>query len=60
MGKKIAEGTQGLVLDIKTGNGAFMNSIEEGKELGELLKKVGKKSNVDVEYAFTDMNQPLG
>ena len=60
MGKKIAEGTQGLVLDIKTGNGAFMNSIEEGKELGELLKKVGKKNNVDVEYAFTDMNQPLG
>ena len=60
MGKKIAEGAQGLVLDIKIGNGAFMNSIEEGKELGELLKKTGKKNNVDVEYVFTDMNQPLG
>ena len=42
MSKKIAEGIQGLVLDIKMGNGAFMKTISEAKGLGELLKTVGE------------------
>ena len=60
MGKKIAEGIQGLVLDIKIGNGAFMKDLESGKKLSELLKLIGKKFNVNVESIFTDMNQPIG
>tara|TARA_B100001750_G_scaffold217049_1_gene202130 strand:+ start:1131 stop:2402 length:1272 start_codon:yes stop_codon:yes gene_type:complete len=60
MGKKIAEGIQGLVLDIKTGNGAFMNTLEKASKLGELLKKIGELNGLKVEVAITDMNQPLG
>lgn len=60
MSKKIAEGIQGLVLDIKYGNGAFLESKFEGKKLGELLSLIGSKCNVDVKYFGTDMNQPLG
>ena len=41
MSKKIAEGVQGLVLDIKVGNGAFMETLEQAKDLGKLLKEVG-------------------
>ena len=40
MGKKIAEGIQGLVLDIKTGNGAFMHSLGMALDLGDLLKRL--------------------
>ena len=60
MGKKIAEGIQGLVLDIKIGNGAFMKDIESGKKLSDLLKLIGGYFNVNVESVFTDMNQPIG
>lgn len=60
MSKKIAEGIQGLVLDIKYGNGAFLESKFEGKKLGKLLSLIGSKCNVDVKYFGTDMNQPLG
>jgi len=60
MSKKISEGIQGLVLDIKYGNGAFLETKEEGKKLGELLSLVGLKFNVDVKYLGTNMNQPLG
>jgi pyrimidine-nucleoside phosphorylase len=60
MSKKIAEGIQGLVLDIKVGNGAFMKTISEAKELGDLLKTVGKLYGLKVTPIFTDMNQPLG
>jgi len=60
MSKKIAEGIQGLVLDIKMGNGAFMKTISEAKELGELLKTVGELYGLKVSICFTDMNQPLG
>ena len=60
MGKKIAEGINGLVLDIKTGQGAFMDSIEKAQGLGEFLKKIGSEFNINVKYAITDMNQPLG
>ena len=60
MSKKISEGIQGLVLDIKCGNGAFLETKEEGEKLGELLSLIGSKFNLDVEYVSTDMNQPLG
>ncbi len=60
MSKKIAEGIDGLVLDIKIGNGAFMRTLDEGKQLGNLLKYVGKKFNVTTNIVYSNMNQPLG
>ncbi len=60
MSKKIAEGIDTLVLDIKTGNGAFMNTLEMAKNLGKLLKKIGELNDVKVHVSITDMSQPLG
>tara|TARA_B100002052_G_scaffold273806_1_gene276496 strand:+ start:188 stop:1462 length:1275 start_codon:yes stop_codon:yes gene_type:complete len=60
MGKKIAEGIEGLVLDIKTGNGAFMVDFNQANKLGEFLKSIGSEFNLNVDYLVTDMNQPLG
>ncbi len=60
LSKKIAEGIDYLVMDIKIGNGAFMKDVNEAKKLGKYLKSVGEKSNLKVDYSITDMNQPLG
>ncbi|MBI45400.1 MAG: thymidine phosphorylase [Candidatus Marinimicrobia bacterium] len=60
MGKKISEGIEGLVLDVKTGNGAFMDDVNEAKALGQHLSDIGLKFGLDVKYAVTDMSQPLG
>ena len=60
MSKKIAEGIDGLVLDIKIGNGSFMRTLAEGKQLGNLLKYVGEKFNVTTNIVYSNMNQPLG
>ena len=60
MGKKISEGIQGLILDIKTGSGAFMINQNEAKSLGQHLTDIGREFGIDVKYAVTDMNQPLG
>ena len=60
MSKKIAEGIKGLVLDIKVGDGAFMKTLSQAKELGKLLKEVGELYGLKVLPCFTDMNQPLG
>ena len=60
MSKKIAEGIGGLVLDIKIGNGAFMRTLQEGKQLGDLLKYVGEKFNVSTNVIYSSMDQPLG
>ena len=60
MSKKIAEGIEGLILDIKIGNGAFMQTIQEGKQLSKILKDVGDLYNLKVKICYTDMNQPLG
>jgi len=60
MSKKIAEGIDGLVLDIKVGHGAFINDIQEANKLGDLLKLIGSQFGVDVKYIHSDMNQPLG
>ncbi|MBC8311793.1 MAG: thymidine phosphorylase [Candidatus Marinimicrobia bacterium] len=60
MSKKIAEGIKGLVLDIKTGNGAFMSTLEDAQNLGELLKATGAAHGVNVYPAITNMDEPLG
>jgi pyrimidine-nucleoside phosphorylase len=60
MSKKIAEGIQGLVLDIKVGNGAFMKTLSEAKALGALLKCVGQFYEIHVSTCYTGMEQPLG
>ena len=60
MSKKIAEGIEGLILDIKVGNGAFMKNISDAKTLAGILEKVAKKSNVKINTIFSDMNQILG
>ncbi len=60
MSKKIAEGIQGLVLDVKIGNGAFMKSLKEGKNLGAMLQKVGEAFGVHTDVVYSSMNQPLG
>ncbi|MFQ6617470.1 MAG: thymidine phosphorylase [Fidelibacterota bacterium] len=60
MSKKIAEGIDGLVLDVKTGNGAFLNTFVESKYLAEKLVSIGEKFNLPTTAVITDMNEPLG
>jgi pyrimidine-nucleoside phosphorylase len=60
MSKKLAEGIDGLVLDIKTGNGAFMKSQKESINLANSLIKTAKSFDKEVIAFITDMNQPLG
>ena len=60
LSKKIAEGIEFLVLDIKIGNGAFIKNKKEAIVLGEYLKKIGQKFKIKINYMITDMNQPLG
>ena len=60
MSKKIAEGLNGLVLDVKTGNGAFMKSHDDAEQLGALLKKAGEDFGIQTDVVFSNMNQPLG
>ncbi len=60
LSKKIAEGLDVLVLDVKWGSGAFMKSVEEANALARQLVDVGKHLGVQTEALVTDMNQPLG
>lgn len=60
MSKKMAEGIDGLVMDVKTGNGAFMKEFEDALELSEGIVQIGKKMGKNVVALITDMNQPLG
>lgn len=60
MSKKLAEGIDALVLDIKTGSGAFMKKEEDARFLGELMVETGKRMGKRVAAVFTDMDQPLG
>ncbi|MCK4903920.1 MAG: thymidine phosphorylase, partial [Candidatus Marinimicrobia bacterium] len=60
MSKKIAEGIQGLVLDVKTGNGAFMKNINDAHKLGNSLIKIGNAFNINTDAVYTSMDQPLG
>ncbi len=60
MSKKLAEGLDSLVLDVKTGNGAFMSELEEAKLLAEAMTQTGNSCGVKTTTLITDMNQPLG
>ncbi len=60
MSKKIAEDLDGLVIDLKVGNGTFMKTIKDAKILGAGLKKIGRAFNIDTNIIYTNMNQPLG
>lgn len=60
MSKKIAEGAQNLVVDLKVGSGAFIKTLEQAKELANLLIKTGEKFGQKVSVVFTNMNSPLG
>ena len=60
MSKKLAEGIDGLVLDVKTGNGAFMQKTEDAIALAGSLIKTAKAFDKKVIGFVTDMNQPLG
>ncbi|MCU0412590.1 MAG: thymidine phosphorylase, partial [Bacteroidetes bacterium] len=60
MSKKLAEGIDALVLDVKTGRGAFMQSYERSVELAQALVKVGTSFGKRTLGFITDMNQPLG
>ena len=60
MSKKIAGGAQGIVLDVKVGNGAFMQSVEDGLELARLMVEIGVHAGSKVVALLSDMNQPLG
>jgi pyrimidine-nucleoside phosphorylase len=60
MSKKLAEGIDGLVLDVKTGNGAFMQKEKDAIALADSLIQTAKDFNKKVIGFVTDMNQPLG
>jgi len=60
MSKKLAEGIDGLVLDVKTGSGAFMKKMEDSIALANSLVDTAKAFNKKVIAMITDMNQPLG
>lgn len=60
MSKKLAEGAQGIVMDIKTGNGAFMAKKTQAKALAKSLMNTAKRFDKNMVAFITDMNQPLG
>ncbi|MCX7798476.1 MAG: thymidine phosphorylase [Melioribacter sp.] len=60
MSKKLAEGIDGLVLDVKTGSGAFMKKLSDATKLAESLTNTAISFNKKVITFITDMNQPLG
>lgn len=60
MSKKLAEGLDGLILDVKTGSGAFMPAFGDSKALAEALVRTGEKFGMRTEAVISDMSQPLG
>jgi len=59
LSKKLASGLDVLVMDIKVGNGAFMNSMNEARELATSINRVADEAGLKTEVLVTDMNQPL-
>jgi pyrimidine-nucleoside phosphorylase/thymidine phosphorylase len=60
MSKKLAEGLDALVLDVKVGNGAFMKRQVDARRLAQMMVGIGRRANQRVQALITDMNQPLG
>lgn len=60
MSKKIAEGTQALVLDVKCGSGAFMHDPQQARELARTMVTLGQDAGVATSALITDMSTPLG
>ncbi|GEK07379.1 pyrimidine-nucleoside phosphorylase [Schleiferilactobacillus harbinensis] len=60
MSKKLASGTDGLVLDVKTGNGAFMKTEARAAALAQALVRIGHLAGIKIIALITDMSQPLG
>jgi pyrimidine-nucleoside phosphorylase len=60
MSKKLAAGLEALVLDVKTGSGAFMANEDDARKLAQALVKTGNSCGVRTEALLTDMSQPLG
>ncbi|MDD7305348.1 MAG: pyrimidine-nucleoside phosphorylase [Peptoniphilaceae bacterium] len=60
MSKKLASGSDTILLDVKYGEGAFMHRVEDAKRLAKAMIAIGKKLGKDTRAMISDMNQPLG
>jgi pyrimidine-nucleoside phosphorylase len=60
MSKKIAAGADGILLDVKVGDGAFMKSVDDARALAETMIDLGRRTGREVVCLLTDMEQPLG
>jgi len=60
LSKKVAEGVEGVVIDVKCGRGAFMDELQGARELASMLETVGRELDFKVKTVISSMDQPLG